>query len=217
MLKLKLIFLFKIFYPFGILTFYINLFLHKPKTIFKYPLNRKGTTIMKNSVTIFLTISIITIIFFSVILPETKIFGRPVWHTPKKIIDYELDGEETNQQIFDIYSFSHTTHGIILYFLLQYLGFLQSQIFYLAVTLEILWEIFENTPYVINKYRKTFTKYKGDSIVNIIGDVIFTVLGLYLTHLSPQIAVIYAIVAELILYPYGANFLYLSVGSLLNK
>ena len=147
-----------------------------------------------------------------------EIFGRPLWHHPKKLINFELDGKGTSQQIFDIYSFSHITHGILFYFLLKYLNYNTINGLYITIILEILWEIFENTPYIINKYRKKkeFQNYKGDSIVNMIGDTIFTILGYYLSYKFEKIAILYIIISEIILIPCKANFLYLSIGSLIN-
>ena len=78
-----------------------------------------------------------------------EIFGRPLWHHPKKLINFELDGKGTSQQIFDIYSFSHITHGILFYFLLKYLNYNTINGLYITIVLEIIWEIFENTPYII--------------------------------------------------------------------
>lgn len=146
-----------------------------------------------------------------------KLLNRPVWHTPKQLIDYNLDGPGTSKQVFDIYTFSHITHGIIFYYILKNLGYNNNVIVYIAVIIEILWELFENTPFIINKYRKRFVKYEGDSIVNMIGDVIFTVLGIFLTYFSPKLAFIYIILSEIILYPFRANLLYLSIGSLLRN
>ena len=146
-----------------------------------------------------------------------KIFGRPLWHNPKKLINFELDGKGTSQQIFDIYSFSHITHGILFYFLLKYLNYNTINGLYITIILEILWEIFENTPYIINKYRqkKAFKNYKGDSIVNMVGDTIFTILGYYLCYKSEKFAILYMFFSEIILIPFKANFLYLSFGSLI--
>ena len=155
---------------------------------------------------------LILIAFFA---PKMKIFDRPIWHSPKQIIDYDLDGPGTSQQIFDIYSFSHITHGIIFYFILYWLGYRKDLILYIAVIIEILWEVFENTPFIIKKYRNNFPEYKGDSVINIIGDTIFAVIGVYLTYLSPKLALAFMVILEIILYPFKANFLYLSIGSLL--
>lgn len=159
--------------------------------------------------------SLILIFYFS---PSgAKLFGRPVWHDPKKIIDYELDGKGTSMQIFDIYTFSHITHGILLYFILKYIGYEDTKIIYLAPIIEILWEWIENTPYIINKYRsKTeFQNYRGDSIVNILGDVIAEEIGMHLTCTSPTLGIMYIVISELILNLFNASFIHLSIGSLI--
>ena len=116
----------------------------------------------------------------------TLFLGRPIWYNPKKIISLELDGADTSQQIFDIYSFSHITHGILLFYFFKYLNTNVIHGLYLTILLELIWEIFENTPYIIKKYRQSpeYKNYKGDSIVNIIGDTIFTILGYYLAYKS---------------------------------
>jgi len=171
---------------------------------------------MKRTVITVLLVACSLIIVAFMFLPgEMRLLGRPVWHTPKRLIDYELDGPGTNNQVFDIYTFSHVTHGIIFYNIWRYLGYRDDLSVYISVTAEILWELFENTPFIINRYRKKFARYGGDSIVNIIGDVIFTVLGVYLAYLSPRLAAIYLVLSEIVLYPFRANFLYLSIGSLL--
>ena len=83
--------------------------------------------------------------------------------------------------------------------------------------MEIIWEYIENTPYIINKYRskKKFMRYRGDSHKNIIGDIIFTIIGIYLTKYSLNVSLICVILLEIVLSEYQANFLYLSIGSLL--
>jgi hypothetical protein len=172
---------------------------------------------MFKDVIIILSFSFTIIIFFYLFVnPNKKILGRTIWHEPMKLIDYKLDGDATSKQVFDIYSFSHITHGIILYFILKILGF--KNIIYIAVLIEIIWELFENTSFIINKYRKKkeFKNFTGDSIVNMIGDVMATIIGIYLAYISHKIAILYVIGSELILYPLGANLLYLSIGSLIN-
>ena len=146
-----------------------------------------------------------------------KLMCRPLWHAPKKIINFELDGKGTSQQILDIYSFSHITHGILFYFLIKYLNYNIKSGLGITIILETLWEIFENTPFIINKYRqkKAYKNYKGDSIVNMIGDIIFTIVGYYFAYKSPKLSLIYLVVSEILLTPLKANFLYLSFGSLI--
>jgi hypothetical protein len=52
----------------------------------------------------------------------------------------------------------------------------------LAVALECVWEVFENTNYVIDKYRANTASldYFGDSVANSIGDVSACVLGFWI-------------------------------------
>jgi len=165
---------------------------------------------------LFLSMLFIICSFFP---PKSKFMGRPLWYDPKKFISFELDSKDANQQIMDIYSFSHISHGILFYLILKYFKYDAITGFYITIFLEILWEIFENTPFIINKYRrkKEYENYRGDSVVNMIGDVIFTILGYYLTYTFTSIAIIYLIASEFILLPFKANFLHLSFGSLINS
>lgn len=177
----------------------------------------------KNIVSI--TKLILLFLIFLYLLPyhisNRKILTRPIWHQPKKLIDFELDGSQTSQQVLDIYSLSHITHGILFYFLIQKtnIPFFKKNGLYIAIVLELIWEIFENTPYIINKYRKKeeYKEYKGDSIVNIIGDTLFMIFGYYLAHKSYKYALLYLIISEIVLIPFKANFLHLSFGSLLKN
>ena len=139
------------------------------------------------------------------------ILGRPLWHSPPKLISYTLDGGDTSQQVFDIYSFSHITHGILFFFILRSLHIQPLMGLYITIIVETLWEIIENTDYIINKYRKTYKLYEGDSVVNMIGDVIFTIIGYILAYRYPVIAIIYTVLLEIVLYPYKASLLQLSV------
>ena len=139
------------------------------------------------------------------------ILGRPLWHSPPKLISYTLDGGDTSQQVFDIYSFSHITHGILFFFILRSLHIQPLMGLYITIIVETLWEIIENTDYIINTYRKTYKLYEGDSVVNMIGDVIFTIIGYILAYRYPVIAIIYTVLLEIVLYPYKASLLQLSV------
>ena len=159
-------------------------------------------------------IIIITLIIY--VLPTTnyRIFGRPIWYNPKKIIDLELDGKGTSQQFLDIYSLSHITHGVLFYFLLNFLE-IKNNTFVIALLLEIAFEIFENSA-LVTKYRKNteFKNYHGDSIVNILGDIIAAAAGFLLARNYPQMSILYVALAELITINKNSNFIHLSIGSL---
>ena len=85
-------------------------------------------------------------------------------------------GPETSQQLFDPYSFTHVLHGFAFAGLLA-LGLPRAGWRWrlaLAVAAESAWEVFENTEFVINRYREMTAAlgYNGDTVVNSLGDVI---------------------------------------------
>tara|TARA_B100001123_G_C14925619_1_gene873571 strand:- start:7 stop:384 length:378 start_codon:yes stop_codon:yes gene_type:complete len=122
----------------------------------------------------------------------------------------------SSQELFDIYSWSHITHGILFYHFFSYLKFPTQQIIILSIVSEIIWEYIENTDYIIEKYRShNFKNYKGDSYINIFGDILFSIIGIYLSYSSKSFSIFIMILLEIILSKYKANFLYLSIGSLL--
>jgi hypothetical protein len=90
----------------------------------------------------------------------------------------------TSQHFGDPYSFSHLLHGIIFYWVLTLVARKLPLRFRLliATLVEIGWEVFENSPFIINRYRTATASldYFGDSILNATGDVLFCVLGFYL-------------------------------------
>ena len=122
-----------------------------------------------------------------------------------------------SKDLFDIYSFSHVSHGILFYLFFKYLkvNFLTG--LYLTIILEFLWEMFENTEFIICLYRKDYGNYEGDSYLNITGDIIATIIGYLFASKTIYGSILFLIISEILLIPYKANFLQLSVGSLLKK
>jgi hypothetical protein len=56
-----------------------------------------------------------------------------------------------------------------------------------AVLLEAAWEVFENTPFVINRYRAATISldYYGDSIINSLSDIASMMLGFWIARQAP--------------------------------
>jgi hypothetical protein len=86
-----------------------------------------------------------------------------------------------SQHIADPYSFTHVLHGVVLCGVLAWVGARLPWVWRLviAVAIEAAWEVFENTEFVIQRYREATLAlgYTGDSIANSIGDVAFCIIG----------------------------------------
>jgi len=115
-----------------------------------------------------------------------------------------------SQQLFDPYSFTHVLHGFLLFWLVTLIvrgvkpawRFAPAWQLWLALTLEATWEVFENTRFVIERYRAETAAlgYTGDTIVNSFGDVTCAVVGyLVARQLGVARAVIVFLVLEVIL------------------
>lgn len=113
-----------------------------------------------------------------------------------------LNGQ-TSLHIADWYSPSHAVHGMLFFWLLTAVGRGWSVPVrtLLAAVLEISWEIFENTPWVIQRFRHATAAvdYHGDSIVNSVSDIGFMLLGFYIALKLPlRWGVLLAVALELL-------------------
>ncbi|HET7112892.1 MAG TPA: DUF2585 family protein [Pyrinomonadaceae bacterium] len=86
-----------------------------------------------------------------------------------------------SQQLFDPYSFTHILHGFLLFWLVALLFKNLSPPWQLtlAAILEALWEVLENTNFVIDRYRAQTAAlgYTGDTVINSIGDLFCAIVG----------------------------------------
>jgi hypothetical protein len=108
-----------------------------------------------------------------------------------------------SQHLFDWYTPSHVVHGIIFYAVLTLIApraSLATRLL-LALGIEIAWELFENTPFVINRYREQALAqgYTGDSVINSVMDVVAMMVGFALASRLPVWATL-AIVVVLELF-----------------
>lgn len=96
---------------------------------------------------------------------------------------------DNSQQFADWYSFSHIIHGM-LFFAALWPAARQIPMGWrlaIAVTLECGWEILENSPIIIDRYRQATIAigYTGDSILNSLSDVAMMTLGFVIAARLP--------------------------------
>lgn len=96
---------------------------------------------------------------------------------------------EMSQQMFDWYTASHIVHGILFYGLLHLLLPRTPVLWRLAIAvgIEATWEMAENSPWVIEAYRKQALAagYTGDSILNSLSDTLSMMTGFAIARLMP--------------------------------
>jgi len=94
-----------------------------------------------------------------------------------------------SQHLTDWYTFSHIIHGFLFYLLARAL-FPRSSVWVrllFALGIEAGWEVFENTPWLIDHYRQQALAqgYIGDSIINSVMDTLAAVLGFIIARKAP--------------------------------
>lgn len=102
--------------------------------------------------------------------------------------DGNIWGSENSQRVADVYSFSHIIHGIIFY---AFLWVVARRLplkyrFVIALIMEAAWELLENSPIIIDRYRNATIAqgYVGDSVLNSICDILMVVIGFLIARFS---------------------------------
>jgi hypothetical protein len=96
---------------------------------------------------------------------------------------------ENSQHLSDWYSLSHVIHGLLFYLGSWWLlrGWSFGDRLALATFVEAFWEVVENTPWIIERYRAGTVSldYFGDSVVNSVSDIGMMMLGFWLAWRIP--------------------------------
>jgi hypothetical protein len=105
--------------------------------------------------------------------------------------------DRTSQMLSDWYSASHVVHGFLFYgiFWLAARGAPVERRFAGALLIESAWEILENTPLIIDRYREATVAlgYMGDSVLNSISDIAMTAVGFELARRLPLTVSLFAV------------------------
>jgi Protein of unknown function (DUF2585) len=144
-------------------------------------------------------------LLLGVAIATLLVMGRPMICTCGMIKLWEggVNSPGNSQHLTDWYSFSHFIHGILFYGLLWRVGQRRWRLdtrLAIAVMIEAGWEILENSPIIINRYRAATIAlgYTGDSVLNSVSDIAMMALGfLFAVRMPVRTSVAVALSFEL--------------------
>jgi len=113
------------------------------------------------------------------------------------------DSPKTSQMLADWYSLSHIVHGLLFYAGLWLLArrWPVEWRFLAALMIEASWEVLENSPVIIDRYRATTAAlgYTGDSVVNSMSDILMMAIGFLAARKLPvRASIVLLIVLEFV-------------------
>jgi len=119
-------------------------------------------------------------------------------------LETDIWSSSQSQRVLDPYSFSHIIHGFVFYGLLHLVARKLPIGARLAgaVALEACWEILENSPLIIDRYRAVTIAqgYIGDSVLNSLSDIVMAATGFLLAwRLSFKASVAFIVATELVM------------------
>jgi hypothetical protein len=123
---------------------------------------------------------------------------------------------DNSQQLFGSFTFTHVLHGFLLCGLLALILPRLSALWRLsvAVSVEALWEIAENSEFIIRRYREWTVAhgYHGDTIVKSFGDILACGFGFALArHLGFRRALAVFMLTEAVLIVWIRDSLLLNI------
>ena len=110
--------------------------------------------------------------------------GRLWWCSCDYLLLWSGDpwSSDNSQHLLDPYSFTHVLHGFLFCGLIALIAprLRKAWQLWLAISLEAVWEVIENSRFVIERYREETAAlgYQGDTIVNSLADILLCGVGL---------------------------------------
>jgi hypothetical protein len=113
------------------------------------------------------------------------------WDTPLYFATFDAWSNHTSQHFIDPYFFTHVLHGFLFLWILNLIFDVilkikvpKAWLLLIAVFAESVWEIVENSPAVIERYRENTASldYFGDSIANSLGDIVACIIGFIVAY-----------------------------------
>lgn len=114
--------------------------------------------------------------------------GRLWWCSCDYVLLWSGDAwsSDNSQHLLDPYSFTHVLHGFVFCGLLAFVvpRLPAAWRLLLAVLIEAVWEVVENSEFVIRRYREETAAlgYQGDTVVNSLADIVLCGLGFALAR-----------------------------------
>lgn len=151
-----------------------------------------------------------------------RIEGRRWWCKcgERFLLSLDINSMHNSQHVIDPYSISHVLHGLVFYFALKLIVPKMRFASRLAIALfvELFWEVLENSPVIIERYRSATVSlgYEGDTVANGLSDLLMSVIGYLIAwRLGWKGSLALFVVAELVMLAWIRDNLTLNVLMLL--
>jgi hypothetical protein len=128
----------------------------------------------------------------------------------------QICSADNSQHFLDPYSFTHVLHGFLFFWLIAWLlpRLNANWQLALAIAVEAFWEVFENTNFIINRFRSQTAAlgYTGDAVFNSFGDILCCLVGFIIARrLGLRRSLVVFAVLELVLIVWIRDSLLLEI------
>ncbi|MEX0725779.1 MAG: DUF2585 family protein [Planctomycetaceae bacterium] len=123
-----------------------------------------------------------------VITVQLRVQGRLWWCACGEWFLWSGDvvSPHCSQHFLDPYAFTHVLHGVLLWWALLVIApkMTWPWMLWWCIALEGLWELLENSPMIIDRYRNHTAAlgYEGDTVINSLGDILSCGVGFYAAY-----------------------------------